>query len=118
MNLSHYRTNIQGSADRLASAAMASYERAEAGAEVIALKKRIAELEATVAAASQSFMQALALTSGFAPAPNSRPGHSACVVVMPLRLGMRCCTCAILRSDSVKSSGTTPPRFSGNAVTA
>lgn len=54
MNLSHHRINIAGSAARLASDAMLAYERDERNGELIALKRRIAELEATVAAAAKN----------------------------------------------------------------
>ncbi len=47
---------------------------------------------------AQLFMQAVALTSGLPPLPMLLPGHRPWSVVMPLRLGMRCCTSAMLLS--------------------
>lgn len=66
----------------------------------------------------QLVMQAVPTTSGLAVPFSSLPGHMACAVVMPLRLGIFCCTSAMFLSDSVKFSGTTWARFSRKAVTA
>ena len=71
-----------------------------------------------VGSGPQSFMQALPVTSGLGWPPSSLPGHMACAVVMPLRLGIFCCTSAMFLSDSVKSSGSTCARLSRKAVTA
>ncbi len=54
MNIMHHRINIAGSASALAADALRAYERDEHNGEVIALKRRIAELEATVAAAAKN----------------------------------------------------------------
>jgi hypothetical protein len=68
--------------------------------------------EATLGSAAQSFMQATAFTSGLPPLPRPLPGHRPWSVVMPLRLGMRAWAWAMVASDSTKSSGTMPDRFS------
>ena len=64
-------------------------------------------------------MQAVLAVSGrVVRVPHSRPGHMAWSVVMPKRLGMRCCTWAMFWSDSTKVSGTTSDRLSMKATTA
>ena len=82
-----------------------------------ALRAKSGSVASLGGACAQLLMQALLAVSGLA-LPNSRPGHSAWSVVMPLRLGRRACTSAMFLSDSVKSSGTTLARLSRNAVTA
>jgi len=52
-------------------------------------------------------MHATFAVSGLPVPLNSLPGHMACWVVMPLRLGMRFCTSAMFLSDNTKFSGTT-----------
>ena len=74
--------------------------------------------EVILGSGPQLLMQALAETSGLAAPPSSLPGHMACAVVMPLRLGILSCTSAMFWLDSVKSSGTMCPRLSKKAVTA
>ena len=47
----------------------------------------------------QFCMHILLAVSGLDKLPNSLPGHMACCVLMPLRLGMRACTSAMFLSD-------------------
>ncbi|MBP9803283.1 MAG: hypothetical protein KBE22_00060 [Candidatus Accumulibacter sp.] len=54
MNLMHHRINIAGSADALAASALLAYARDERNGELLALKRRISELEAAVAAAAKN----------------------------------------------------------------
>ena len=82
------------------------------------MRAKSGSIEATVGSVAQSRRHATAWMSGLAVAPKVLPGHKPWLLRMPLRLGSRACTSFMLRCDSTKSSGTTPPRWSMNAVTA
>jgi hypothetical protein len=83
-----------------------------------ALRAKSGRNEATLGSVAQLDMHAVLIASGRTCPPISLPGHRACWVLMPLRLGMRPWTWAMFWSDNTKLSGTTLPRFNMKAVTA